>query len=286
MILGPQGEPLDLRFNEDQPRDPNGQFASGSGGDSKEDGPDKDGKWAESAEDKMEAYYNQQYPEAGATVDGRVVRDDVPNMSSISASLPRYLILDGVREVDFSRFDMPPDVTGRTKELAEEIKASGELNPLIVGVDNKGPYIMEGSHRYDALKILGAKSIPAVVVLDLDELQRDERSVFLGPQGEAITLRFNDDQPRDPSGKFASGGGEGKEDVCSKCGQAIKEGELVSGVSWNGEGGTHLSCPSSKTSKFAGFAGRKKRTKAPRWGNGRFMKETPSELFKEPVTAG
>jgi hypothetical protein len=55
--------------------------------------------------------------------------------------------------------------------LAAQIQTSGELNPLIVGVDRNGPFIVEGSHRYDALKILNKKSIPAVVVLDLDEIE-------------------------------------------------------------------------------------------------------------------
>src|SRR5208282_3259246 len=41
--------------------------------------------------------------------------------------------------------------------------------------DHEGPFIMEGSHRYDALKILGAKEIPAVVALDLDDLKSESK---------------------------------------------------------------------------------------------------------------
>lgn len=55
------------------------------------------------------------------------------------------------------------------KDLAEQIRQSGELNPLIVVVDKDGPYILEGGHRYDALGVLGKKSFPAKVVIDRTE---------------------------------------------------------------------------------------------------------------------
>lgn len=130
------------------------------------------------AEEQLDTSYSAKYPEIpeGAKVDGREVIDNVDNMSSIAASIVNYLILEGIREVDFTQFDMPPHVTARTKALAQRIQQSGQLMPLIVGVDAQGPYIMEGSHRYDALKMLGAKSIPAVVVLDLDELLPQQKT--------------------------------------------------------------------------------------------------------------
>ena len=34
---------------------------------------------------------------------------------------------------------------------------------------DKGPYILEGGHRFDALKLLGKKSFPALVVIDTSE---------------------------------------------------------------------------------------------------------------------
>lgn len=57
-----------------------------------------------------------------------------------------------------------------TKDLAEQILLSKEVDPLIVVEDAEGPYILEGAHRFDALRELGAKSFPALVVLDLDSL--------------------------------------------------------------------------------------------------------------------
>jgi hypothetical protein len=109
----------------------------------------------------------------GDKVSGLTVRKDVPNMSSIAASFDDYEILSGIREVPRNAFD--PEYLGslsyekldkRTKDLAEQIKQSKEINPMIVGVDSKGAYIIEGGHRFDALMSQDTKSIPAVVVID------------------------------------------------------------------------------------------------------------------------
>lgn len=103
-------------------------------------------------------------------VDGRNVRSHIPNMSSIDASIEHSTILPGIREVPMSEFDAPPVINAKTKALAEAIKTSGEINPLIVAIDKDGAYILEGANRYDAMKILEAKSIPAKVVIDEDSL--------------------------------------------------------------------------------------------------------------------
>jgi hypothetical protein len=117
------------------------------------------------------------YGYAGAVVDGRTVREEIPNLGSIGASLTDYEILPGVRVVPFSAFtQMEPlhyysvELERRVKNLAELIRLSRELNPLIVVEDSKGPYILEGAHRFDALRELEARSFPALVVLDLESL--------------------------------------------------------------------------------------------------------------------
>jgi hypothetical protein len=56
----------------------------------------------------------------------------------------------------------------RTRKLAEDIRASGEITPLIVVQDAEGMYVLEGGHRFDALIASGAQSLPAVVVIDQD----------------------------------------------------------------------------------------------------------------------
>lgn len=113
---------------------------------------------------------------AGPVVDGLTVRREVPNTSSISASLGEdYRILPGIREIPMSVFGGPKTVFyaaddyKRSEMLAQQIEASGEINPLIIVIDEKGPYILEGSHRYVALWNLKKKSLPAMVVIDESE---------------------------------------------------------------------------------------------------------------------
>jgi hypothetical protein len=121
----------------------------------------------------------------GDKVSGLTVREDVPNMSSISASLDDYEILSGIREVPRSAFDEEylgslsyENLDKRTKDLAEQIKQSKEINPMIVGVDSKGAYIIEGGHRFDALMSQDTKSIPAVVVIDKSDPPSDISSLL------------------------------------------------------------------------------------------------------------
>lgn len=124
------------------------------------------------------------YKLAAAHVDGLYVRENTPNTSSIEASLGDYRVLRGIRVVPFSAFTQMDlnrplrfysvDEQRRTEHLAAQIAKSGEINPLIVVEDAEGPYILEGVHRFDALRLLKAKAFPALVVLDLESLQANE----------------------------------------------------------------------------------------------------------------
>lgn len=136
--------------------------------------------------DKSVFFNDDYYKKANDVVDGRTVRSEIPNEGSIEATFEDYEILPGVREVLLSDFEAPPEVNTRTKKLAEEIRESGEINPLIVAVDSKGPYILEGGHRYDALKILGAKSFPAKVVIDV--ASRDKALKGKAPDNNAPAI--------------------------------------------------------------------------------------------------
>jgi hypothetical protein len=120
------------------------------------------------------------YRRAKASVDGRMVRGAIPNRSSIGSSLTNYEVLPHVREVPLSAFTQMGPLSyysiseeKRTKDLAAQILRSGEITPLIVVEDAEGPYILEGGHRFDALRELGARALPALVVLDLDSLGGD-----------------------------------------------------------------------------------------------------------------
>lgn len=115
----------------------------------------------------------QEYPLAGPVVDGLTVRSNVPNTGSIAASLDSYEVLRGIRVVPMAGLHSAPrdlftsksDID-RCERLAEAIRESGEINPLIVVVDNEGPYILEGGHRLGALHLLGKKEFPAMVALE------------------------------------------------------------------------------------------------------------------------
>mgnify|MGYP003150302099 CR=1 FL=1 len=103
-------------------------------------------------------------------MDGLRVTDNVPNLSSISASGTEE-IGGGIREIPLSQFDSDPkdlfyaaDDLRKTEALAEKIRTSGDIDPLIVAYDDKGPYILEGAHRLGALHLLNKKSFPALVV--------------------------------------------------------------------------------------------------------------------------
>lgn len=117
----------------------------------------------------------------GDKVSGLTVREEVPNVSSIPASLDDYEILSGIREVPRGAFDKEyldslsfENLDNRTKDLARQIQESKEINPMIVGVDSKGAYIIEGGHRFDALMAQDTKSIPAMVVVDKSDPPSDD----------------------------------------------------------------------------------------------------------------
>lgn len=114
------------------------------------------------------------YPLAPSNVSGLNVLTNIPNLSSISSSLDNYTILEGIREVPMSDFN----ITGksysvsenqRISELTKQIQQSQEIAPLIVVIDQEGAYILEGSHRIDALYNLGVKTFPALVVEDIPD---------------------------------------------------------------------------------------------------------------------
>jgi hypothetical protein len=114
------------------------------------------------------------YPKAKGLVSGLKVRSKIPNMGSISSSLENYVELDSIREIPLSEFDLTGrsyslQETDRIQSLAREIKQNKEINPLIVVADNEGLYILEGGHRAEALFLLGVKTLPALVIIDLDE---------------------------------------------------------------------------------------------------------------------
>jgi len=127
---------------------------------------------------KISAGKGNQFPvvKAGDVVDGLKVRPETANVSSIKASLENYSVMPGIRSVSIDDFGEPGPVTGnvnkldkRTRELADAISQSNEITPLIVVYSGSQNYILEGSHRIDALDALGKKKIPVIAVIDEDD---------------------------------------------------------------------------------------------------------------------
>jgi len=121
-------------------------------------------------------YWNQRYPPVGGEVSGLTISNEpIANTSSIGASLYDWEELPGIREMpiddfgDPKRFFYAKNDFERCRELAEEIKQSGEIMPLIVVVEKEGPYILEGGHRILALYLLGIKTFPALVIISGDD---------------------------------------------------------------------------------------------------------------------
>lgn len=125
----------------------------------------------EDGEGNLLKYNGAEYPLAKTVLSGLHVMAHVPNTESISSSLYDYKILKGIRAFPMSEFEFGTNPTDRVKNLAADIKQSKKIAPLIVVVDKEGPYILEGSHRIDALHILKVKEIPAMVVVDLESIE-------------------------------------------------------------------------------------------------------------------
>lgn len=135
-----------------------------------------------------------EYPRAPSVVDGRHVLDDIPNISSIESSLLDYEVLPGIREVPMSDLGGPKSVFyaaddfRRSSDLARQIGQSGQIKPLIIVVDRDGPYILEGAHRFVALHELGAKSFPALVVVDKAPAEPEPDKVTQAAKGDKGNL--------------------------------------------------------------------------------------------------
>jgi hypothetical protein len=206
-LLRAAGFEQDLRdasFNPDQARDEQGQWTSEGGGTAVSEAAlgRRFPKLGLTERDVSHSTMPRDEVFGGTTVDGLMVRTYIPNTESIGASLDDYELLPGIREVRMSEMDPSYGAKSysatedkRINDLAEGIRKSGEISPLIVVIDKeKYPYILEGGHRYDALRRMGKKAFPAKVVVDTSGV--DFRSA-----------EFNPDEARDERGQWTSEGG-------------------------------------------------------------------------------
>jgi len=127
------------------------------------------------------------YPPAGKAVDGlRVINkieipDSDPSWPVYLAKLDIffYAVMEGFRKVPVKDFPNTPKQLMMTKDgvraahfVAHQIQSSRSISPLLVIVDSDGPYLLGGTMPFDdevvcvALKMLGVRHFPAMVVLD------------------------------------------------------------------------------------------------------------------------
>lgn len=125
-------------------------------------------------------YWDLKYPRASKNVDGLTVLENVPNTDSISSSMYNYYIFPGIREIPISEFNTSKyynvQDNRHCEQLAEQIKTSRQIKPLIVAIEEDA-YILEGGHRLNALAMLGIKSFPALLVLDLSDSQGENNEL-------------------------------------------------------------------------------------------------------------
>jgi len=127
---------------------------------------------------------DQFYPKINGYSDGRIIREDIPNMSSIASSLNDYIIIPGIRNIPLSEFSLSGtsysmQEINRINLLSQQIKQSNEINPLIVVMDEQGLYILEGGHRAEALYLLKANYLPAKLILDIESMVEANCNVTL-----------------------------------------------------------------------------------------------------------
>ena len=134
-------------------------------------------------------------------------KEPIPNVSSINSSLDDFKEM-GVRDIpidfiiDPKNKKYPTYFSGgkeKTFKLAESIKENGIKSPMILVWDNnKYPYVLEGSTRYDALLVLNAqgeklpKTIPALSIVDTS------KDIRLMPQGKSKAKSTSSSQKNTP----------------------------------------------------------------------------------------
>lgn len=106
----------------------------------------------------------------------QVLEDDIPSLDSISATLSKYKVIPGIRAIPILELNTDPhhnfyttDDLNRIKELSEEIMKNGYIKPLILVLDRKGFWVLEGAHRMCALHLLQVNTLPALIVVDFEE---------------------------------------------------------------------------------------------------------------------
>jgi len=126
------------------------------------------------AQTDRKALADARYPRAGSKVGGFDVGSETANTSSIAATLDDYKVLPGIREVPMAEFSQsrPYSKEGwdTVRRLMSEIGKNKRIDPLIVVVDIEGAYVLEGGHRLAALQLMKIPTLPAMIVVDMEDI--------------------------------------------------------------------------------------------------------------------
>jgi len=112
----------------------------------------------------------------GEKVGGYDVGDKINNYGSYASSGIDD-IEEGIHRVPMSAFEVThpnklfyaKNDIDRVHKLAEQIKHNKYMDPLLVAMDKKGAYVLEGGHRLGAAHLLGMKEIPAMIGHEPDD---------------------------------------------------------------------------------------------------------------------
>lgn len=105
--------------------------------------------------------------------------------------LPETDMPQGTTEIDLSQIDPNPDQPRRTftrealEELAESIRQSGILQPLLVVPEGSRYRIVAGERRYRAARMAGLHTVPCVV-REMEEHERMEAALIENLQREDL----------------------------------------------------------------------------------------------------
>lgn len=133
--------------------------------------------WYEEEVDQALLKAHNKYPKAGSNIDGFSVGKQISNTDSISASLYDYVTLKDIRKVPTSEFGAVNYVSKSDIDsvniLKYQISENERIDPLIVVMDRDGLWLLEGMHRLAVIQKMKIKHFPALIVLDLDKLDKE-----------------------------------------------------------------------------------------------------------------
>lgn len=180
-----------VRYDDDEPRDGDGKWTSGSG--DEKVATDKSGVYTKGGSNLTYTNYT------GKTGNNKhITRREYGTIPTAAITNAK-----GMMGEDPKTF-----VGSRWEELKVDIKTNGITNPIFVNVDHgKNPMINEGNHRLEAARQLGMRTVP--VEIAYYGHAEDEGTVMdrYWKMTAGRGVRYSPDQPRDPNGEFANGEG-------------------------------------------------------------------------------